>query len=251
MKRHEFHFEDTEVVDANFDLESARSCITAWTTTFTGVLKHFQTRAEEILLKVNAASGVVFQSYHQHVNHRTELEALQTVIELNKQELDTFQIDKNNSDIELTFGLREFKAFLHFCEHSNISVISLIFSKPGDPFLMTSDTAQAQRRNANAKGNRTFYAELILATYQADDDEEEDDNENEGSNGQLKTTQQTASTNGSQDSRRAQKIPRTSAKQDDVGKSSMSQSSGGNVSASGDSSQRSFYPPQTKRSRKP
>ena len=250
VKRHEFHYEDTDVVDANFDMESARSCIAAWTTTFTGVLKHFQTRAEEILLKVDAEVGVVFQSYHQHVNHRTELEALQTAIQLDKQELDTFQIDKNNADIELTFGLREFKAFLHFCEHSSITVISIIFSKPGDPFLLTSDSGHAQRRDPNSKGNRTFYAELILATYQAD--EEDDATVSQSAKSTTMATQNSsaaaASSNGSQNSRHAQNKSKTSGKSSQAGKSSMSQSTDG--SGNGSASQRSYYPPQPKRSRR-
>lgn len=164
MKRHEFNYEDTEILDAELDLDKANIRISAWTTTFTSVLKHFQAKAEELLLVADTTHGVKLQTYHLHVDRRTEFEILKTAIRLGKKELDSYIMDGRDA-VELTFGLREFKSYLHFCESSNVGSISLCLSEGGQPLLVTTDiTKRGGVTNQHVAG-RTFYAELLLATY--------------------------------------------------------------------------------------
>ncbi len=91
--------------------------------------------------------------------------------------------DENQFSFGMTFGLREFKAVLQFCETNGVDVedMALLFNNPGDPFLFTSnlsgnevneedDAVKIERLTENGDVQeslvrpQSFFIELVMAT---------------------------------------------------------------------------------------
>uniref|UniRef100_A0A7S3LS23 Cell cycle checkpoint control protein n=1 Tax=Aplanochytrium stocchinoi TaxID=215587 RepID=A0A7S3LS23_9STRA len=177
VKRHEFSYEDSDIVDASFNPATASHKITAYTSVFRGILTHMH-HAEEVLFSVHPDTGLRIRSFHQNGDQRTEFSTLKTDIQLDKNDLDLFDIAEvaRNQDIFLTFGLREFKALLHFCESASVPSMALLFNDPGAPFLLTSDITCTKDTSIDQPSNtgRTFVAKLVMATYVSDEHEEQE-----------------------------------------------------------------------------
>ena len=70
-----------------------------------------------------------------------------------------------------TFGLREFKSVLQFCESPGVEIedMTLFFNEPGTPFLFTSDFTSSDKYQSSGDDEsllhpHSYVIELVMAT---------------------------------------------------------------------------------------
>lgn len=104
--------------------------------TLKDVVDHFAPRAEELTLAVNDGQ-VLLTSFTEGVTHDKEVlkQPIHTSISIDRQEFDVMEVDEQ---VQITFGLREFKSFSVLCDLLGTE-LSVMYSDAGRPLIVEFD----------------------------------------------------------------------------------------------------------------
>jgi len=155
-RTHRFAFEEeANILQADFVRESCPNVVSAKAKFLNSCMASFHQSLEEITFIANK-DALRIKSYIDDSNDNKSL--LHTEFIFNPQDFDRYRvITDNNTQAEVTFCLKEFKATLAFCEAMEQD-IHIFFERGGKPILMTN----------SLDGKAQCTADIVVATLQDD-----------------------------------------------------------------------------------
>lgn len=169
-KTYRLNVEDTNPINAVYFRDSCPNRLASRPKLFEDCINNFHSSLLSITMSLNR-QYVRFKSYSDNdisdnadiVNRR-----LQTEMTLDANDFDKYII-QGESDIDLTFSLREMKSILSFCESAN-QPIQLYFSEVGQPMI------------AYTKMFNLFESDFVIATLKDGMDEDRAEESTQSSN---------------------------------------------------------------------
>lgn len=132
-KTYKLQYETTQTMHAVADRTVCHNQFSIPARALKDVMDHFAPRAEELTLAVNDGN-LLLTSFTEGVMHDREVlkQPIHTSITIDHKEFDVMDVDE---DVQLTFGLREFKALGSLCDLLNTDV-SVSYGEAGKPLLV-------------------------------------------------------------------------------------------------------------------
>ena len=152
VKTHQFHYEEAQVVEAQFARDEAKHRLRARPALWVEALQHVR-GSDEVALEAHAGVELRLGSHVGAVSGDApppSASTLVTEMRIPAQDFERFDVSEPRADV--LFSLREMRAVLGFCENhlNEIQDLLLLFNDVGDPLLLTTSSTSAAPSSSSA-----------------------------------------------------------------------------------------------------